>query len=182
MNSQRRIGQLNHEDRKDREEINVCLWIGRIGCLMFSRSSRRAPLKVVSSASDKMQYVNFRAFAPPKQHCTSELGSRIRFFDAPIPDCRNRLVVTKSAPPSAGRALCMRSEIATYCSPGLPLNSTRSSYVSSSAMLLLSRHDCSIWTPTASGSLPPARRRHQMQPDTRSKAPMLRQPLLPLDL
>ena len=67
MNSQRRIGQLNHEDRKDREEINVCLWIGRIGCLMFSRSSRRAPLKVVSSASDKMQYVNLRAFAPPKQ-------------------------------------------------------------------------------------------------------------------
>jgi len=34
-----------------------------------------------------MRYVNFGAFAPPKQHCTSELGSGIRFFGAPIPDC-----------------------------------------------------------------------------------------------
>ena len=35
-----------------------------------------------------MRYVNFGAFAPPKQHCTSELGSGIRFFGAPIPDCK----------------------------------------------------------------------------------------------
>lgn len=34
-----------------------------------------------------MRYVNFGAFAPPEQHCTPELGSRIRFFGAPIPDC-----------------------------------------------------------------------------------------------
>ena len=27
-----------------------------------------------------MRYVNFGVFAPPKQHCTSELGSRIRFL------------------------------------------------------------------------------------------------------
>jgi hypothetical protein len=33
--------------------------IGRIGCLMFSRSSRRCSLQVVSSVSDKMQYVAY---------------------------------------------------------------------------------------------------------------------------
>lgn len=47
---------------------------------MFSAYSERAPLQADPSAADKMKYVNFGAFAPPKQDSTSELGSSVRFL------------------------------------------------------------------------------------------------------
>jgi hypothetical protein len=47
---------------------------------------RRGPLQVVSSDSDKMQYVTFGAFAPPKQLYTAEAGSESRFSGAAEPD------------------------------------------------------------------------------------------------
>ncbi len=63
-------------------------WIRRIGCLLSSRSCQRAPLQLVSSASDMMLYVDFGACAPPKQHCTHGLGSGKRSFGAPTAYCR----------------------------------------------------------------------------------------------
>jgi hypothetical protein len=63
------------------------LWIRRIGCLLSSRSSQRAPLPLVSSASDTMLYVNFRACATPKQHCTPEMGSGDWSVGAPTAYC-----------------------------------------------------------------------------------------------
>jgi hypothetical protein len=61
------------------------LWIGRIDCLIFSRSSRRGSLKAVSSASDKKQYLNLRAHACCRQHFTAKPDSPIRFLGALAP-------------------------------------------------------------------------------------------------
>lgn len=58
-------------------------WIGRIGCLMFSRSSRRCPLQVVSSVSDKMQYVTSELLPLPSSIIRPNLVRRSDFL-APL--------------------------------------------------------------------------------------------------
>jgi hypothetical protein len=63
-------------------------WIGEISCRMFSAFSGRAPLRANPSVSDKKQYVNLGACAPPSQDSTSKLGPWIRLFDAPTPNGR----------------------------------------------------------------------------------------------
>jgi hypothetical protein len=60
----------------------------RIGCLLSSRSSQRAPLQLVSSASDMMLYADFGAGGPPRQDCTREVGSGDRPVGAPTAYCR----------------------------------------------------------------------------------------------